>query len=155
MVLMKIIVDADACPKNVLQICSQTAREFTVPLHTVASFNHNIVSDHHTTVGNGPQETDLAVVNMTAGGDIVVTQDWGLAALALGKGAAAISPGGRIFKQDTIDFLLEEREVKARLRRGGGRTRGPRKRTAQNDGRFAAGLRRLIKERLHSTRPVL
>jgi hypothetical protein len=143
---MKIIVDADACPKKVLQICAETAREFAVPLHTVASFNHHIVSDHHTVVGNAPHETDLALINMTSPGDIVVTQDWGLAALALGKGASALSPGGRIFHPETIDFLLEEREIKARLRRGGGRTRGPRKRTAEDDRRFAAALRRLVSE---------
>lgn len=143
---MKIIVDADACPQRVLQICISSAREYAIPLHTVASFNHNISSEHHTTVGNGPQEADLAVANMTVAGDIVVTQDWGLAALVLGKGAAALSPGGKIFKLETIDFLLEERELKAKFRRGGGRTRGPRKRTAEDDRRFTASLRRLIDE---------
>lgn len=150
---MKIIIDADACPKNVLQICSSMARKYKILLHTVASFNHNIVSDHHTTVGNASQETDLAVINMTAIGDIVVTQDWGLAALVLGKGAAALSPGGKIFKQDTIDFLLEEREIKAKMRRGGGRTKGPRKRTATDDKRFTDNLRRLIEEKIQPTTP--
>lgn len=145
---MKIIVDADACPRGAMQACRRLAAEFSIPLHTVASFNHNIDSDHHVTVGNSPQEADLAVINMTAAGDIVVTQDWGLAALALGRKAAAVSPGGKIFRPETMDFLLEEREIKARLRRGGGRTRGPRKRTAVDDERFTAGLRRLIEEGL-------
>lgn len=143
---MKIIIDADACPKKVLQICIQLAHEYGLLLHTVASFNHNIVSDHHTTVGNGPQETDLAVINMTKAGDIVITQDWGLAALVLGKHAAAVSPAGRIYSQDTIEFLLEEREFKARLRRSGGRTKGPSKRKTDDDERFAASLRRVIRE---------
>lgn len=142
---MKIIVDADACPQRVLQICAGMAREYDLALHTVASFNHNIVSQNHTTVGNGPQEADLAVVNMTTAGDIVVTQDWGLAALVLGKGAAALSPGGRIFKRETIDFLLEEREIKAKHRRRGGRTRGPKKRSPEDDRRFTASLRALIR----------
>ena len=148
---MKIIVDADACPRGAMQICRRVAREYSIPVHTVASFNHNITSDHHVTVGDGSQEADLAVINMTTAGDIVVTQDWGLAALVLGKGAAAISPGGKIFRQETIGFLLEEREIKARLRRGGGRTRGPRRRTAEDDERFAAALRRIIQQQ--STTP--
>lgn len=143
---MKIIIDADACPKQVLQICAQAARKYGILLHTVASFNHNIISDHHTTVGNGPQETDLAVINMTQAGDIVITQDWGLAALVLGKNAAAVSPAGRIYRPDTIEFLLEEREIKARLRRGGGRTKGPRKRKTNDDERFAAALHKVIRE---------
>jgi len=141
---MKIIVDADACPRGAMQVCRQMAARYDIPLHTVASFNHNIVSDHHVTVGDGAQEADLAVINMTAAGDIVVTQDWGLAALVLGRKAAAISPGGRIYRPETIDFMLEEREVKAKLRRGGGRTRGPRPRSAEDDERFAAGLLKLI-----------
>lgn len=143
---MKIIVDADACPKNALHICSRLAAAYRITLQTVASFNHDINSEHHTVVGNAAQETDLAVTNMTARGDIVVTQDTGLAAMVLGKGAAAISPGGKIFHKETIVFLLEEREGKARLRRGGGRTKGPRKRTPEDDVRFEANLRKLIEE---------
>ncbi len=145
---MKIIVDADACPRGAMQVCRKMAARYAIPLHTVASFNHNIISDHHVTVGDGSQEADLAVINMTAAGDIVVTQDWGLAALVLGRKAAAISPGGKIYNPETIDFMLEEREVKAKLRRGGRRTRGPRPRTAEDDERFAAGLRRLIESGL-------
>ncbi len=146
---MKIIVDADACPRQVLNICTRTARAYSVPLYTVASFNHNIESDRHITVGDAPQETDMAVINLAAAGDIVVTQDWGLAALVLGKGAAAVTPGGKVFNARHIDFMLEEREIKARLRRAGVRAKGSRKRSAQDDLRFAAVLRKLIEERLH------
>lgn len=145
---MKIIVDADACPRGAMQACRRLAAEYSVPLHTVASFNHRIESDHHVTVGSGPQEADLAVINMTVAGDIVVTQDWGLAALVLGRKAAAISPGGKIFRSENMDFLLEEREIKAKLRRSGGRTKGPRKRTADDDERFSNSLRILIERQL-------
>lgn len=146
---MKIIVDADACPKNALFICSRLATEYQIDLHTISSFNHNISSAHHTTVGNASQETDLAVMNMTVKGDIVVTQDGGLAAMVLGKGAAALSPIGKVFREETIMFLLEERETKAKLRRGGRHTKGPRKRTPEDDERFAANLRMLIKKAIY------
>ena len=141
----KIIVDADAVPKKVLEICRQAADEFSIPLWTVASFNHCIDSHRHVVVGNASQETDIHLMNMTVRGDIVVTQDWGLAAMVLGKGAAALSPVGRIFQSDTIEFLLEEREVKAKVRRGGGRTKGPRKRNAEDDVRFKQSLLILLK----------
>lgn len=143
---MKIIVDADACPKAVLQICFNAGQKYGVPVWTVASFNHNIQSDNHVVVGNASQEADIKVINLSAAGDIVVTQDWGLAAMVLGKGSACLSPDGRVYRSDRIEFLLEEREAKAKFRRGGGRTKGPKKRTPEDDRRFEDVLTRLIKE---------
>ncbi|MBO8129320.1 MAG: DUF188 domain-containing protein [Peptococcaceae bacterium] len=143
---MKIIIDADACPREVLKICHRLAKEFDVPLWTVASFNHNVVSDHHIVVGNAPQEADIKITNLVTQGDIVVTQDWGLAALVLGKGASALSPAGRVYKRENIEFLLEERELKARYRRGGGRTKGPKKRAIEDDRRFTRSLCLLLSQ---------
>ena len=116
-------------------------------LVTVASFNHRIESDWHVVVGDSPQETDLQVVNLVDRGDIVVTQDWGLAAMVLSKGAMALSPSGQIFREETIDFLLEERELRAKFRRSGGKTKGPAKRTAQDDRKFWESLSRLLEKR--------
>lgn len=141
---MKILVDADACPKTVLTICQQIAKRALIPVWTVASFNHHIVSDHHVVVGSDPQEADMKVINLTETGDIVITQDWGLAALVLGKKALAVSPSGREYSSDKIEFLLEEREVKAKLRRSGGRTKGPRKRSLEDDEKFASKLERML-----------
>ena len=141
---MKILVDADACPKSVLRICRDVGRRHELPVWTVASFNHNIESDHHILVGDDPQETDIKILNVTEADDVVVSQDWGLAAVALGKGATCLSPSGRAFHSDGIDFLLEEREVKARHRRAGGRTKGPKKRTKEDDQRFEASLEKVI-----------
>lgn len=141
---MKIIVDADACPKNALQLCVKLAEEFSIEVWTVASFNHNVVSAHHVVVGNAPQEADIKVINLCEAGDIVVTQDWGLAAMVLGKPAFCLSPTGREYRSDNIEFLMEEREIKAKLRRGGGRTKGPAKRTVEDDQKFAATLRRIL-----------
>lgn len=141
---MKIIIDADACPKPVLRICLELGRKYQTEIWTVASFNHMINSDHHITVGNSPQEADIKIINLTEAGDIVVTQDWGLAAMVLGRQAKCISPSGREYQPERIDFLLEEREVKAKLRRGGGRTKGPKKRTTDEDEKFRQCLERLL-----------
>lgn len=141
---MKIIVDADATPWQALEICREAARRYGVELWTVASFNHHIDSENHITVGNNPQEADLKIVNISKKGDLVVTQDFGLAAVALARGAAAISPAGKVYSPETIDFLLEERELKAKHRRGGGRTRGPAKRTVNDNEKFRKNLFRLL-----------
>jgi len=141
---LKIIVDADACPKAVLQICIRLALQYAILVWTVASFNHNIVSDHHVVVGNASQEADIRVMNLALPGDVAVTQDWGLAAMLLGKGVRCINPDGREFTTTNIEFLLEEREAKAKFRRGGGRTKGPKKRILEDDRKFENGLQDIL-----------
>ena len=143
---MKILVDADACPKSVLHICMKVGRKYGIPVCSVANFNHNIESDHHVVVGNDSQEADIRIINMTDEGDVVVTQDWGLAAIVLGKRARCLSPAGREFRSDKIEFLLEGRELKNKFRRGGGRTRGPKKRTIEDDRRFENCLEHSLKK---------
>jgi uncharacterized protein YaiI (UPF0178 family) len=141
---MKIIVDADACPKSVLRVSMKIGHQYGIQVWTVASFHHNIHSDHPIVVGGDPQEADIKIINITEGGDIVITQDWGLAAVVLGKGARCLSPTGIEFRSEKIEFLLEEREIKSKLRRSGERTRGPRKRTIGDDRRFEACLVRIL-----------
>lgn len=141
---MKILIDADACPKAALQMCIRIGQKYNVPVWTVASFNHNIVSDHHVVVGSASQEADIKLINLTEPSDIIVTQDWGLASMVLGKSAYCLSPTGKVYSPETIEFLLEEREMKAKFRRGGGRTKGPSKRTREDDQRFEAAIERLI-----------
>ena len=141
---MKILVDADACPRSVLQICIKLGRKKNIPVWTVASFNHHIDSDHPIMVGGDSQEADMKIMNLTEAGDIVVTGDGGLAAIVLGKGARCLSPMGREFQPEKIGFLLEEREIKAKFRRGGGRTKGPKKRTLEDDWQFEARLEKIL-----------
>ncbi len=141
---MKLIIDADACPREVLTLCVTVCQTREIDLVTVASFNHHVESPHHIVVGNASQEADIKIVNLTERGDIVVTQDWGLAAMALGKGAACLSPSGQEYRQETMDFLLEEREAKAKFRRTGNHTKGPKKRQKQDDVQFMRVLEQII-----------
>ena len=141
---VKILIDADACPRSVLEICLEAGRRGGIPVWTVASINHCIDSDQHVVVDANSQEADIKIVNLTENGDIVVTQDWGLAAMVLGRRAWAVSPAGREYRPETIEFLMEERELKARYRRGGGRTKGPKKRTGEDDQKFKAVLEELL-----------
>jgi len=145
---MKIIIDADACPKTVLNICVEMGHRYSIAVWTVASFNHNIESDHHIIVGSDAQEADLKVINLAENGDIAVTQDWGLAAMLLGKKVRSLSPSGREYLPESIDFMLEEREAKAKYRRSGGRTKGPKRRNVEDDRNFTQRLELIIREAL-------
>ncbi len=142
----KIIVDADACPKNCLVLLQKERSRFGYRLITIASFNHVINNSEHITVGNEKEAADLAVINRVQAGDLVVTQDWGLAALVLGKGGKVLAPNGRIYHEDDIRFMLEERAVKAKIRRAGGRTKGPAARGKQDDQKFFASLFELLSQ---------
>jgi uncharacterized protein len=142
---MKIIIDADACPRPVLFACLREGEALGLPVWTVASFNHNIESDKHVIVGNAPQEADMKVLNLAERGDVAVTQDWGLAAMLLGKGVICLNPTGKEYTNETIEFMLETREAMAKFRRGGGKTKGPKKRTKDDDQRFDTVLRGVLK----------
>ena len=70
---LRIIVDADACPRSVLQETVRVGKKYGVPVITVASFDHNIISSQHITVESGSQEADLKIINITEPGDLIVT----------------------------------------------------------------------------------
>ncbi|HHT69371.1 MAG TPA: DUF188 domain-containing protein [Firmicutes bacterium] len=148
--MFKVIVDADACPRMCLQVLQRHKKSSKYRLLTVASVDHHVDNSDHIMVGKGADAADLAVVNNASKGDIVDTQDWGLAALVLGKGALAISPSGRIYSNQNIDFLLEERSLKAKYRRAGGRTKGPAARTSEDDHKFEENFLKLV-ERARSS----
>lgn len=142
---MTVYVDADACP--VTRIVERVAREHGLPVVLLCDTNHVLASDYSEirVVGAGADAVDLALINLCLRGDIVVTQDYGVAALALGKGARAIHQSGRWYTDENIDELLLERHLAKRARRSGRHhLRGPAKRTEADDRRFAESFARLI-----------
>ena len=141
---MQILVDADACP--VLEIIRRIGAKADVRVVTVSSFRHEISGPDHVMVGPESQAADMAVINRTVRGDVVVTQDWGLAALVLAKGAHALSPWGHRFRDDEMDGRLAQRAMNARLRRGGVRLPGPKRRTSADDRAFTEALEQLLAE---------
>ena len=139
--LSRILVDADACP--VKQIIREEAGARQV-LWFATVDHEQAEGDTWVRVAKGPDAVDHALYGALRPGDVVVTQDYGLAALCLGRGARALHPDGRIYSEATLPALLEERYFAARVRRAGGRTRGPRPRTAEDDRRFRAALRAVL-----------
>lgn len=114
---MKILVDADASP--VLSIVEELAKKHGLELIIVKNYNHVISSDYGrvVTVDNMKEAADLYIMNNCLAKDIIVTQDYGLAAMVIGKGSLVINQFGKIIDQDNIDFLLDQRHVKSQVRR--------------------------------------
>lgn len=143
---MKIYVDADACP--VVGIVERAARDHKIEVCLLCDTNHVLQSDYSEIkiIGAGADAVDFALINLCRAGDIVVTQDYGVAAMALGKNAYAIHQSGRWFTNDNIDQLLMERHVAKAARRAKSKHHisGPRKRTQEDDKHFEESFRRLI-----------
>ena len=79
-------------------------------------------------------------------GDIVVSQDYGVAAMALGKGAYAIHQSGKWYTNDNIDQMLMERHLNKKARRSTHKShmKGPRKRTSEDDEKFAQSFEKMV-----------
>ncbi len=143
---MKIIVDGDGCAGR--HIIERVAKSFNIPLLIFCDIHHMISSDYAEVrlVDSGFQSVDMYVVNNCSSGDIIVTQDYGVAALCLPKGARCISPSGYIFNEENIERLLFERHIKSEIRRAGGRINSIKKRSSEDDSKFEKNLIKLIKE---------
>ena len=99
-----IYVDADACP--VYRIAEQIARKRQIPVILFSDTNHVLTSDYSEVcvVSAGADAVDFALIGRCRRGDIIITQDYGVAALALGKGACAIHQSGRWYTNENIRF---------------------------------------------------
>ena len=146
---MKILIDADACP--VVKITERVAKEKGIPVTLLCDTNHVLQSDYSDviTVGVGADAVDFKLVSICQKGDLVVTQDYGVAAMILGKGACGIHQSGKWYTNENIDQMLMERHLakKARNAKTKHHLKGPAKRTAEDDLRFEESLRNLIDSR--------
>ena len=128
---MQIFVDADACP--VVAIIEKIAKENSVPVTLLCDTNHVLSSAYSevVVVGAGADAVDYKLISICHKGDIVVSQDYGVAAMALGKGAYAIHQSGKWYTNDNIDQMLMERHLNKKARRSSRKChiKGPKKRT--------------------------
>lgn len=145
---MKIFVDADACP--VVDIVEDIASEYKLEVTLLCDTNHVLTSDYSEVivVGAGADAVDYKLISICHRGDIVVTQDYGVAAMALGKGAFAIHQSGKWYTNENIDQMLMERHLSKKARRASSRNhiKGPRKRTEEDDQRFAESFEKLLRK---------
>ena len=141
---MKILIDADGCP--VVDQTIQIAVEYQIECMIICDTSH--VFDRQgaqtITVSKGADHVDFAIVAMVQAGDIVVTQDYGLAAMCLARRAVPISQNGLVYSDDTIDALLNQRHIAKKIRMSGGRVKGSAKRTSAQDAAFEKALRAIL-----------
>lgn len=141
---MKIFIDADGCP--VVDIAVRIAKKYGVECTIICDTAHSIQreSAETITVDKGADSVDFHLVNLVSAGNIVITQDYGLAAMCLSKKAIVLNQDGKQYTEDNILGLLEFRAVSAKIRRGGGRTKGLPKRTDQQNNDFEKALIEMI-----------
>lgn len=142
---MKILIDGDACP--VIKLTEQIAKERGIEVVILCDTSHMIHSDYSEVVivDRGTDAVDFVVIQKGNKGDIVVTQDYGVAAMALGKGMYAIHQSGKLYTNENIDMMLFERHMAKQARKSSkNHIRGPRKRSVEDDRHFEASFRRLL-----------
>ena len=143
---IQIFVDADASP--VVAIIEKIAKENSIPVALLCDTNHVLSSAYSEVivVGAGADAVDYKLISICHKGDIVVSQDYGVAAMALGKGAYAIHQSGKWYTNDNIDQMLMERHLNKKARRSSHKNhiKGPKKRTEEDDVRFAQSFEKML-----------
>ena len=140
---MKVLIDADACP--VVDLSLSISSEFEIETILFCDTSHRVERDNVITimVPKGPDSVDFTLVNALSKHDIVITQDYGLAAMVLARGGYPIDQNGREMTHENIERLLDMRHVGQKIRRAGGRTKGPKKRTQENNIAFEVKFRQI------------
>ena len=139
---MRILIDADGCP--VTNIAVSISKSHGLECIIVCDSSHIFSSDYAQviTVDKGADSADMK-------GDIAVTQDYGLATMCLARNVLALDQNGRIYDSSNIDALLLSRHTAKKIRRSGGRLKGPPKRTKQQDEDFRVALTKLIEDNIN------
>jgi len=148
MIKQKILVDADACPASVRETVIKIASAKKIEVIMFVDVNHNI-SDGYSrvvVVEQGADSVDFRLISEIKPGDIVVSQDYGVAAIALAKMAKVIHPNGMLFSDNNIDGLLNDRFIKQKMRRQGKFPKGKSKSQQSGSKSFYEILRGLIGE---------
>ena len=141
---MKVLIDADACP--VVDIAIQLCREFHIPCILLCDTAHVMRRDGAETLvfDKGADSVDFALVNRVSPGDVVITQDYGLASMCLSRQARILHQDGWEYTPDNISGLMEQRHANKKHRLAGGRTKGPSKRTKAQDEAFAKAFQQML-----------
>lgn len=126
---MRILIDGDACPNR--EEINDIAKRYNVEMIVFVDYAHVINDDDYEVVHleTGSDSVDMAIVAKATNGDLVITQDYGLASLAITKGALVMHVSGMMITQDNIEGLLASRYASAMLRKSRHRIKGPKKRT--------------------------
>ena len=143
---MKVFIDADGCPvvNETVGLCKKANVQCIIICDTA----HSIEKDGAKTivVEKGSDSVDFKLVNLILKGDIVITQDYGLASMCLAKGARIINQNGMEYTDKNSDTLLMSRFIAKKIRNAGGRLKGPSKRTKEQTESFVKKLGEILEE---------
>lgn len=140
----RILIDADGCP--VVDETIKIAKRFGLECLILCDTSHRIERAGVRTMvfSKGADSVDFALVNLAHSGDVVVTQDYGLAAMCLARNALVLDQDGMEYTAKNIDALLLSRYTAKKIRNAGGRLKGPAKRTAAQGRAFSETLTQLL-----------
>ena len=141
---MRILIDADGCP--VVNETIKVAHKFNLESIIFCDTSHNFDEKNIkvVVVSKGIDAVDFAILNNIEKGDIVITQDYGLASLVLSRNSYAINQSGMVYTNENIDELLYSRYISKKMRNSGARIKGPKKRDKSQDIIFKENLEKLI-----------
>ena len=143
---MKVLIDADACPVTdiVVALCVEYAAQCILLCDTA----HVLCKEGAQTLvfDKGADSVDFALVNRVCPGDIVITQDYGLASMCLARAARVLHQDGWQYTENNIEALLHQRHAANQFRKAGGRTKGPKKRTVAQNNTFTQVLAALLQQ---------
>ena len=141
---MTVFIDVDGCP--VVDITVKASKEASVECIIICDTSHVFekAGAKTITVSQGADSVDFTLVNMLKKGDIVITQDYGLGAMSLARGAVPINQDGMVYSDKNIDALLMQRHTAKKIRMAGGRLKGPSKRTQEQNKAFEENLKKLL-----------
>lgn len=144
---MQIYIDADACPVKNIIIEEASAKE--IPVTLVTSISHFSTKEQPpgvetVYVDTGAEAADYRIIKLIKKGDILVTQDYGLASLGLGKGCIVLHHTGYVYTSENIDQLLQSRYLSAMVRKSGKRTKGPKPFTEENRKEFRLRFKEIL-----------
>lgn len=144
---MKILVDADACPKPIKEILFRAAQRMPILVTLYANQRMWIPTSMYiklVVVPGGFDVADKHIIDKVEGGDLVITADIPLAALAVEKDANALNPRGEFYNKENIQQILTLRNFKEGLRDAGQLSGGPPPLQSQDHQRFANALDRFL-----------
>ena len=141
---MTILIDADGCP--VVDLTVQTAAKYKVSVLILCDTSHQIQRDGAQTLtfDKGADSVDFALVNRVHHGDLVITQDYGLASMCLARRARVLNQNGLEYTTDNMDALMLRRYENKKLLRAGKHPKGASKRTKEQDEAYKNALEKIL-----------
>lgn len=141
---MRILVDADACPS--INLITQIAVDNNIELYLYSDSTHNIINEYANviTLDKRCQSVDIVIANEIKKEDLLITQDFGLATMALAKKALVVHPKGIIYTDNNIDQLIFERYINNKSRKQNIHIKGPKKRKEEDNTNLINSLKKCL-----------